>query len=70
MSECGLLQIFMLLLKIPNRTFELGLNLFLWIPVVSLRFRDAFECMKKLRINLNFIYDHNPKVCSGCVTSS
>ncbi|KAM3612355.1 uncharacterized protein V6R79_007268 [Siganus canaliculatus] len=28
----------------------------------SLRFRDAFECMRKLRINLNFIYDHNPKV--------
>ncbi|KAI3351418.1 hypothetical protein L3Q82_020272, partial [Scortum barcoo] len=28
----------------------------------SLRFKDAFECMKKLRINLNFIYDHNPKV--------
>ncbi|KAL6117335.1 elp1 [Pungitius sinensis] len=28
----------------------------------SLRFRDSFECMRKLRINLNFIYDHNPKV--------
>ncbi|XP_074530734.1 elongator complex protein 1 [Halichoeres trimaculatus] len=28
----------------------------------SLRFRDAFESMRKLRINLNFIYDHNPKV--------
>ncbi|XP_041845937.1 elongator complex protein 1 [Melanotaenia boesemani] len=28
----------------------------------SLRFREAFECMRKLRINLNFIYDHNPKV--------
>uniref|UniRef100_A0A3Q3VQI1 Elongator complex protein 1 n=1 Tax=Mola mola TaxID=94237 RepID=A0A3Q3VQI1_MOLML len=28
----------------------------------NLRFRDAFECMRKLRINLNFIYDHNPKV--------
>ncbi|TWW55443.1 Elongator complex protein 1 [Takifugu flavidus] len=28
----------------------------------DLRFRDAFECMRKLRINLNFIYDHNPKV--------
>ncbi|CAL8262436.1 unnamed protein product [Lota lota] len=27
-----------------------------------LRFREAFECMRKLRINLNFIYDHNPKV--------
>ncbi|XP_045886110.1 elongator complex protein 1 [Micropterus dolomieu] len=27
----------------------------------SLKFRDAFECMKKLRINLNLIYDHNPK---------
>uniref|UniRef100_A0A669F528 Elongator complex protein 1 n=1 Tax=Oreochromis niloticus TaxID=8128 RepID=A0A669F528_ORENI len=27
----------------------------------SLKFRDAFECMRKLRINLNFIYDHNPK---------
>lgn len=28
----------------------------------SLRFRDAFESMRKLRVNLNFIYDHNPKV--------
>uniref|UniRef100_A0A8C7HHX8 Elongator complex protein 1 n=1 Tax=Oncorhynchus kisutch TaxID=8019 RepID=A0A8C7HHX8_ONCKI len=28
----------------------------------SQRFREAFECMRKLRINLNLIYDHNPKV--------
>uniref|UniRef100_A0A7N9ARD8 Elongator complex protein 1 n=1 Tax=Mastacembelus armatus TaxID=205130 RepID=A0A7N9ARD8_9TELE len=28
----------------------------------SLRFRETFECMRKLRINLNLIYDHNPKV--------
>uniref|UniRef100_A0A8B9J6E5 Elongator complex protein 1 n=1 Tax=Astyanax mexicanus TaxID=7994 RepID=A0A8B9J6E5_ASTMX len=28
----------------------------------DLKFRDAFECMRKLRINLNLIYDHNPKV--------
>ncbi|XP_037833298.1 elongator complex protein 1 isoform X2 [Kryptolebias marmoratus] len=28
----------------------------------ELRFREAFECMRKLRINLNLIYDHNPKV--------
>ncbi|XP_067313213.1 elongator complex protein 1 [Pseudorasbora parva] len=28
----------------------------------SLRFKDAFECMRKLRINLNLIYDHNPTV--------
>ncbi|XP_012717183.2 elongator complex protein 1 [Fundulus heteroclitus] len=28
----------------------------------GLRFRDAFECMRKLRINLNLIYDHNPKI--------
>ncbi|XP_041916665.1 elongator complex protein 1 [Alosa sapidissima] len=28
----------------------------------SLRFRDAFEVMRKQRINLNLIYDHNPKV--------
>lgn len=28
----------------------------------SLQFKDAFECMRKLRINLNLIYDHNPKV--------
>ncbi|XP_053284778.1 elongator complex protein 1 isoform X2 [Pleuronectes platessa] len=28
----------------------------------GLRFKEAFECMKKLRINLNLIYDHNPKV--------
>ncbi|KAM3867334.1 elongator complex protein 1 [Diretmus argenteus] len=27
-----------------------------------LRFRESFECMRKLRINLNLIYDHNPKV--------
>ncbi|KAJ8015545.1 hypothetical protein DPEC_G00027240 [Dallia pectoralis] len=26
------------------------------------RFREAFECMRKLRINLNLMYDHNPKV--------
>uniref|UniRef100_A0A3Q2ZMF9 Elongator complex protein 1 n=1 Tax=Kryptolebias marmoratus TaxID=37003 RepID=A0A3Q2ZMF9_KRYMA len=29
---------------------------------LDLRFREAFECMRKLRINLNLIYDHNPKV--------
>uniref|UniRef100_A0A672GY78 Elongator complex protein 1 n=1 Tax=Salarias fasciatus TaxID=181472 RepID=A0A672GY78_SALFA len=28
----------------------------------SLRFKEAFESMRKLRINLNLIYDHNPKV--------
>nr|XP_019938997.1 PREDICTED: elongator complex protein 1 [Paralichthys olivaceus] len=28
----------------------------------SLMFREAFESMKKLRINLNLIHDHNPKV--------
>ncbi|KAM5194035.1 elongator complex protein 1 [Mantella aurantiaca] len=28
----------------------------------SLQFKDSFECMRKLRINLNLIYDHNPKV--------
>uniref|UniRef100_A0A673YVE6 Elongator complex protein 1 n=1 Tax=Salmo trutta TaxID=8032 RepID=A0A673YVE6_SALTR len=28
----------------------------------SQKFREAFECMRKLRINLNLIYDHNPKV--------
>lgn len=28
----------------------------------GLRFKDAFECMRKLRINLNLIYDHNPAV--------
>uniref|UniRef100_A0A671MHM0 Elongator complex protein 1 n=1 Tax=Sinocyclocheilus anshuiensis TaxID=1608454 RepID=A0A671MHM0_9TELE len=27
-----------------------------------LRFKDAFESMRKLRINLNLIYDHNPTV--------
>lgn len=41
----------------------------LCLLVFSLRFRDAFECMRKLRINLNFIYDHNPKVRRHCVTS-
>uniref|UniRef100_UPI003AAE985C elongator complex protein 1 n=2 Tax=Centroberyx gerrardi TaxID=166262 RepID=UPI003AAE985C len=28
----------------------------------SLRFREAFDSMRKLRINLNLIYDHNPQV--------
>ncbi|XP_024116076.1 elongator complex protein 1 isoform X1 [Oryzias melastigma] len=28
----------------------------------GLRFREAFECMRKLRINLNLMYDHNPPV--------
>uniref|UniRef100_A0A3P9L654 Elongator complex protein 1 n=1 Tax=Oryzias latipes TaxID=8090 RepID=A0A3P9L654_ORYLA len=28
----------------------------------GLRFREAFECMRKLRINLNLMFDHNPKV--------
>uniref|UniRef100_A0A6Q2XQB8 Elongator complex protein 1 n=1 Tax=Esox lucius TaxID=8010 RepID=A0A6Q2XQB8_ESOLU len=28
----------------------------------GLNFREAFECMRKLRINLNLMYDHNPKV--------
>ncbi|XP_078730604.1 elongator complex protein 1 [Lampetra fluviatilis] len=27
----------------------------------SLQFKEAFECMKKQRINLNLLYDHNPK---------
>lgn len=27
-----------------------------------LMFKDAFDCMRKLRIDLNLIYDHNPKV--------
>ncbi|KAB1279956.1 Elongator complex protein 1 [Camelus dromedarius] len=27
-----------------------------------LMFKEAFECMRKLRINLNLIHDHNPKV--------
>ncbi|NWR57482.1 ELP1 protein, partial [Bucorvus abyssinicus] len=26
-----------------------------------LMFREAFQCMRKLRINLNLLYDHNPK---------
>uniref|UniRef100_A0A7N6A4C7 Elongator complex protein 1 n=1 Tax=Anabas testudineus TaxID=64144 RepID=A0A7N6A4C7_ANATE len=30
--------------------------------VVLICFREAFECMRKLRINLNLICDHNPKV--------
>ncbi|XP_068032591.1 elongator complex protein 1 [Anomalospiza imberbis] len=28
----------------------------------KLMFREAFQCMRKLRINLNLLYDHNPKV--------
>ncbi|XP_053910460.1 elongator complex protein 1 isoform X2 [Cuculus canorus] len=27
-----------------------------------LMFREAFQCMRKLRINLNLLYDHNPKI--------
>ncbi|KAL7988535.1 hypothetical protein Chor_007454 [Crotalus horridus] len=27
----------------------------------SLQFKEAFECMRKLRVNLNLFYDHNPK---------
>uniref|UniRef100_A0A8B9TK49 Elongator complex protein 1 n=1 Tax=Anas platyrhynchos TaxID=8839 RepID=A0A8B9TK49_ANAPL len=29
---------------------------------LMLMFREAFQCMRKLRINLNLLYDHNPKV--------
>ncbi|KAM9206961.1 elongator complex protein 1 [Dugong dugon] len=28
----------------------------------KLMFKEAFECMRKLRINLNLLHDHNPKV--------
>lgn len=28
---------------------------------LRLMFREAFQCMRKLRINLNLLYDHNPK---------
>lgn len=35
---------------------------FCCVVCFSLRFKDAFECMRKLRINLNLIYDHNPTV--------
>ncbi|XP_049641142.1 elongator complex protein 1 [Suncus etruscus] len=28
----------------------------------KLMFKEAFDCMRKLRINLNLIHDHNPKV--------
>ncbi|XP_037351049.1 elongator complex protein 1 [Talpa occidentalis] len=28
----------------------------------KLMFKEAFECMRKLRINLNLIHDHNPKM--------
>uniref|UniRef100_G3U3U6 Elongator complex protein 1 n=1 Tax=Loxodonta africana TaxID=9785 RepID=G3U3U6_LOXAF len=28
----------------------------------TLMFKEAFECMRKLRINLNLLHDHNPKV--------
>ncbi|KAG8454432.1 hypothetical protein GDO86_000888 [Hymenochirus boettgeri] len=31
-----------------------------WLDILS--FKEAFECMRKLRINLNLIYDHNPEV--------
>lgn len=37
----------------------------LFIPFLclcSLMFKEAFECMRKLRINLNLIHDHNPEV--------
>ncbi|KAM8847725.1 elongator complex protein 1 [Synchiropus picturatus] len=32
----------------------------MWLD--ALKFREAFECMRKLRVDLNLIYDHNPKV--------
>lgn len=83
-SECDLLQMLNTPTFISAARFQTG-NLedlgkvcklwwsvtycLLWILVFSLRFRDAFECMRKLRINLNFLYDHNPKVRRGCVTS-
>ncbi|KAG8130313.1 putative Elongator complex protein [Naja naja] len=31
----------------------------------SLQFKEAFECMRKLRVNLNLLYDHNPKAMSN-----
>ncbi|XP_041513450.1 elongator complex protein 1 [Microtus oregoni] len=33
----------------------------------NLMFKEAFECMRKLRINLNLIHDHNPEVFLGNV---
>ncbi|NXA41013.1 ELP1 protein, partial [Eudromia elegans] len=32
-----------------------------------LMFREAFQCMRKLRINLNLLYDHNPKALIFCL---
>ena len=30
----------------------------------SVKYKDAFDCMRRHRINLNLIYDHNCKVTS------
>ena len=57
------------MISVTNYLSNLNLKLtykalitFISLVSVSLRFREAFECAKKLRINLNFIYDYNPKV--------
>uniref|UniRef100_A0AAR2IRB3 Elongator complex protein 1 n=1 Tax=Pygocentrus nattereri TaxID=42514 RepID=A0AAR2IRB3_PYGNA len=42
-------------------------KLILQMPRVLKSYEDAFECMRKLRINLNLIYDHNPSVFLGNV---
>uniref|UniRef100_UPI00398E37B0 elongator complex protein 1 isoform X2 n=1 Tax=Pristiophorus japonicus TaxID=55135 RepID=UPI00398E37B0 len=56
-----------LLLQMPRGNLEVVHHRALLLAQVrkyldSLKFKEAFECMRKLRINLNLIYDHNPKV--------
>ncbi|XP_041042916.1 elongator complex protein 1 isoform X2 [Carcharodon carcharias] len=56
-----------LLLQMPRGNLEVVHHRALVLAQVRkyldrLKYKEAFECMRKLRINLNLIHDHNPKV--------
>ncbi|XP_078070069.1 elongator complex protein 1 isoform X2 [Mustelus asterias] len=56
-----------LLLQMPRGNLEVIHHRALVLAQVRryldrLKYKEAFECMRKLRINLNLIHDHNPKV--------
>ncbi|XP_038660039.1 elongator complex protein 1 [Scyliorhinus canicula] len=56
-----------LLLQMPRGNLEVVHHHALVLAQVRkyldrLKYKEAFECMRKLRINLNLIHDHNPKV--------
>ncbi|XP_067839650.1 elongator complex protein 1 [Heptranchias perlo] len=56
-----------LLLQMPRGNLEVVHHRALLLAQVRkwldrLKFKEAFECMRKLRINFNLIYDHNPQV--------